>query len=170
VEGGGKDDAPGFAADLAELRYRVLLLLDSDKPPNEDALIRAVARGVTYVAWPGNCSTETRVFLDLPWPGVQELIALAEECFGTESVLGRINRLLAPTNTEIGDLALANALDNSIFRRALGGAASGGKWFKDIARAERLAAVAGPYLAAISATPLAVTIARLRVWIDAPRS
>ena len=42
IDGGGKDKAPLIAEHLRDLGYNVFLLLDSDEPPNADAMKRAV--------------------------------------------------------------------------------------------------------------------------------
>lgn len=170
IDGGGKDKAPLIAEHLLALGYRVFLLLDSDKPPNPEALKRVANKGGTIAQWADTCSTEERIFLDIPWDAVCKLVRLAMDCVGNDSVLAVINNVLAATELEkIADLALPAIHDHETFRRVLGKAAKNESrpWFKDIERGERLAAIIGPCLGRIGATPFARTLATLRTWIDA---
>ena len=167
VDGGGKDNAPAFTEHLCDLGFKVFLLLDSDKPPNADALKRALDRGATLAQWPDACSTEERLFLDLPWQGVAAMIAYAVECVGQQSVIAVINNALVAANLDpVPDLAFPAARDVPEFRRVLGKAAKDRSWFKGVARGEKLAEIVGPHLDAISATPFAVAISVIRKWVD----
>lgn len=170
IDGGGKDNAPLIAEHLLDLGYEVLLLLDSDEAPNADAVKRVTDKGGTITQWPDACSTEDRIFLDLPWDAVREVAGYARECVGDDSVLAVVNNALAAAKLEkIADLTLPAVHDNEGFRRVLGKAAKNDNrpWFKDISRGERLAVIIGPRLDGIAAKPLAQKLAELRTWIDA---
>jgi putative ATP-dependent endonuclease of the OLD family len=167
IDGGGKDKAPLIAEHLRDLGYKVFVLLDSDEPPNAEAVKRAVDKGATLFQWPDACSTEERLFLDLPWVGVRSMIAYAADDIGHESVTAVINNaMVAAKLPPVADLTFPPGNDSPNFRRALGKAAKNKGWFKDIARGEKLAELAGPHLDAVAATPLAETIAALRSWVD----
>lgn len=173
IDGGGKDSAPLIAEHLRDLGYTVFLLLDSDEPPNADAVKRAVDKGAMLAEWPDSCSTEERLFLDLPWAGVRALIAYAVEHVGQESVTAVVNNALAAEKlAAITDLTLLPGRDTPEFRRALGKAAKGKSkdrdkgWFKNISHGEKLAEIVGTHLNAIPATPLAQTVSTMRSWID----
>jgi putative ATP-dependent endonuclease of OLD family len=171
IDGGGKDSAPLIAEHLRDLGYTVLLLLDSDEPPNAADLKRAVDKGATLVQWPDDCSTEERLFLDLPWVGVRALIAYAVKYVGDDSVTAVVNNALkAASLPTVGDLTLPAERDTPVFRRALGKAAKGKdknkSWFKNITHGEELAEIIGPHLAAIPTSPLATGINSVRSWID----
>lgn len=175
VEGNGNANATAFAAHLLNLGYEVFLLLDSDVK-NDAALIEAIKNnGGSVHEWPDNCSTEERIFLDVPWDSLVALIKLAEEHVGTDSVRNNINNACrAQKLNEIVDLTLPQMLDNAAFRRAIGIAAKGGQdtkkrkspWFKDIARGERLAEIVMPSLDKVRDSSLAKAIASLRQWVD----
>jgi putative ATP-dependent endonuclease of OLD family len=168
IDGGGKDNAPLIAEHLRDLGYNVFLLLDSDEPPNADAVKRAVDKGAVLVQWPDKCSTEERLFLDLPWAGVQAMMASASDDIGDESVTAVVNNALAAARLPvIADLTLPLDRDSLNFRRVLGRTAKNKGWFKDISRGEKLGGTVGPHLTAIAATPLAQTIISMRGWIDA---
>ncbi|RWY77371.1 hypothetical protein EHI44_33450 [Rhizobium leguminosarum] len=167
IDGGGKDNAPLVAEHLRDLGYDVFLLLDSDEPPNQDALKRAKDKGAVVHQWPDECSTEERLFLDLPWDSVRAMIKLAVDFNGQFSVMAVMDNALSaagqPTAT---DAKLGHDRDSEQVRRILGKVAKDKSWFKDITRGERLSAVIGPNLAAIPNTPLAKGIVAIRNWVD----
>jgi predicted ATPase len=170
IDGGGKDKAPQIAEHLLDLGYAVLFLLDSDEEPSAEALKRIREKGGTITQWPDKCSTEERIFLDLPWDAVRELAVFACSCVGDDSVLAVLNNTLVAAGLgKVADLSLPPALDNEPFRRALGKAAKSknGYWFKGIGRGEELAAIIGPRLTAMATKPLALKLGELRVWTDA---
>jgi hypothetical protein len=167
IDGGGKDNAPLVAEHLRDLGYEVWLLLDSDEEPNATDLERAKGKGVVVHQWPDRCSTEERLFLDLPWACVRSMIALAIEFSSMESVRAVIDNALStaglPTATAV---RLGSDRDTAQVRRILGKVANDKKWFKTIERGERLAALIGPHLGAISDKPLSAGIAAMRKWVD----
>jgi hypothetical protein len=170
VDGGGNANAPVIAEDLLDLGYSVCLLLDTDSPFVADPTESVTKKGGTVFQWPDECSTEERIFLDLPWTAVIDVVRLAEEYVGCDSAKAAINNASRALGIpEIADLTLPLFLDSAAFRRAIGTAAKNknNPWFKDIARAERLAETIAPCLEQISVTSLAKTIAALRRWIDA---
>jgi putative ATP-dependent endonuclease of OLD family len=169
VDGGGKDKAPFLAQHLVDLGYSVFLLLDTDVALNDEAIKAAIDKGCAVAKWPDNCSTEERIFVDLPWEAVRELVAYAVECVGDDSVLAITNNTLKMLElSQITDLTLPQTLNTHQFRRALGIAAKskGGSWFKDISRGEKVAALIAPRLNEITETPLAATLSALRSWVD----
>jgi len=126
-------------------------------------------KGGIVLEWPDACSTEERIFLDVPWKTVIELVKFAVESVGTESVKDNINNVCQRRGlSEITGLTLQKSGDNPSFRRAIGTAAKNknNPWFKDITRGERLADIIGPCLDQIPETPLAKTISELRQWVD----
>lgn len=170
IDGGGNTTAPVIAEHLLDLGYDVALLLDTDKPAPANLIGSVKAKDGTVFDWPDTCSTEERIFLDVPWNTVIELVRFAEECEGSDSVRAHINNVCKTKSLpEIIDLSLPNNLDTDNFRRVLGMAAKNKNrpWFKDITRGERLADVIVPYLDQIPDKPLAKIISSLRQWIDA---
>ena len=170
IDGQGVPNALAIAAHLAGLGYEVALLLDTDKPAPAD-LIKCVRDiGGIVMEWSDTCSTEERVFLDVPWDAVVGLVRFAVDCEGADSVRDNINSVCkAKTLPEIADLSLPKSLDSANFRRAIGVAAKNKSrpWFKDIARSERVAEIIAPWLTQIAGTPLANTILSLQEWVDA---
>jgi putative ATP-dependent endonuclease of OLD family len=168
IDGGGKDKAPIMCEYLLDLDHRVFLLHDTDEAPNKAFLSQVRNKGGQIEGWPGECSTEQRIFLDLPWDSVCSLLKYAMESESPDSVLAHVQHACE----DLGDVKIASLdtcamTDSPRLRQILGRAAKSGKWFKDITRAEHLGKTIGPCLAKIRSTPLAKTLAQLRKWIDA---
>jgi putative ATP-dependent endonuclease of OLD family len=170
IDGCGSPNAPVFAEHLLDLGYDVALLLDTDKPAPPSLIKRVKDKGGKVVEWPDSCSTEERIFLDVPWHIVIALVNFAVESEGVDSVMANVNNACgAKKLAEITDLTLPKTLDNENYRRAIGVAAKNKSrpWFKDIDKAELLASIIAPCLNQIIEKPLAATIFDLREWVDA---
>jgi putative ATP-dependent endonuclease of the OLD family len=171
IDGGGIPDALNIAKHLLDLGYEVALLLDTDKTLPESQITSVQKKGGAIFKWQDSCSTEERIFLDVPWQTVIALVNLAVEHVGSDSVRAQINNVCrAKSLSEISEIsALPNSLDTDNFRRALGMAAKKDKrpWFKDITRGEQLAEILAPCLVIIPDKPLSETISSLRQWVDA---
>lgn len=168
IDGGSNTTAPVIAEHLLNLGYDVALILDTDKSSPADLINSVKEKGGAVFEWPDTCSTEERIFLDVPWKTVIELVKFAEGCEGSDSVRANINNSCKTKSLPaISDLALPNSLDTDDFRRVLGMAAKNKSWFKDITRGERLAEIIVLCLNQIPDKPLAKTISRLRQWVDA---
>jgi putative ATP-dependent endonuclease of OLD family len=173
INGEGIPKALTIATHLLELGYDVLALLDSDEPPSEATLDAFKAKGGIVAMWPDACSTEERIFKDLPWAAVRQLVAVADDCEPEGSVLAVINNACrAAKLPELTDLSLPDAAETDALRAALGKAAKSTEktkrrgWFKDIERAERVAEIVFARLDEIAQKPLAITIGEARRWVD----
>lgn len=169
IDGGGNPNALMFAEHLLDLGYEVFLLLDTDEEPDAEHIKRIGAKGGGACLWPDSCSTEERVFLDVPWDIAKALVKLAEEYVGTDAVLAHIRAVCQAQGLGgVEDLVLPEGLDNAGFRRVLGRAAKNksNPWFKDIGRGERLAAIVAPCLEQIPDTPLVIAIGEVRQWVN----
>ena len=169
IDGGGNTTAPAIAEHLLDLGYAAALLLDTDKPSPADLIQSVKEKGGTVFEWSDACSTEERIFLDVPWATAIALVKFAEELVGIDSVRANINNACKTMSLhEISDLALPSSLDTDNFRRALGIAAKNknNPWFKDIAKGEQLAGIIGPCLSQILDKPLEKIISSLRQWVD----
>lgn len=169
VDGGGKDKAPQMAETLINLGYEVALLLDSDEEPNPEELAQVREAGGTIIQWEGQCSTEERIFLDLPWAAVVKLVGLAAEFQSEEAVLAHINNVWnMGGRAQIDSVVLVPELDSPEFRRALGLAAKNKNhpWYKNISRGEAIAEVVAPELEALKNTRLVAGIDALRQWAN----
>jgi putative ATP-dependent endonuclease of OLD family len=168
VSGGGCTKAPKEAIELADLGYRVAILVDSDQP-----IVPGVAEveqhGVYVAQWAGGMCTEQRLAADLRLPmlvGVLEL--LAAEVVTPGQVRGDVAAILArPPNDLPAELAnWPDEVSENEFRASAGLAMARGKWMKQIGIAEQVGRLIGPALSGVEGTNLAETIAGLRQWSD----
>lgn len=169
INGEGNPNAPMIAEHLLELGYSIFCLLDTDEEPHPEIIASVEAKGGSVHLWPDKCSTEERIFLDVPWETVQALVKFADESVGSDNVMQNINNVCEARGlTKIQDLSLPHALDDDGFRRALGLAAKkkNNPWFKDIDRGERLATIIAPCLPNIPDKPFAKAVTELRQWVD----
>jgi hypothetical protein len=169
VSGNGKDAAPQLAAHLRDLGYGVLLLLDSDEAPDAALLQAAKDKGAFVHQWPDETSTEQRMLMDLKWSTLRAVVRDARtEAVTEQSAIDTLNNHLEKSKLpKVADLGLPDSLDSQAFRKALGAAAAAKKgWFKTIDAGERVAAIVGPTLEEIGATPFAKGIGLVREWID----
>jgi hypothetical protein len=168
VDGGGNPKFLPVCEHLLNLEYSVFLLHDTDKLPDAESLIRIKKNGGAIEGWQGNCSTEERIFLDVPWKIVCELVDYAIRCKRPDSVLASIrNAAKGCTSVSILSLDYSTWNDSPCIRQVLGRAAKGSDWFKGITRGECVGSIIGPCLKEISQTPLATSLKLLRDWIDA---
>lgn len=168
INGEGIPKALYIAQHLLDLGYEVLALLDSDRPPPSGEVRKIKDRGGKVLTWEGSCSTERRIFLDVPWSTVQRLVEYAVECDGPDRILHTINAVMPDGMTKLSTLELAASYDNDAFRDVLGAAAKteGKAWFKDIGRAEHIAGLIFECLDQIKAKPFATMLAQARQWVD----
>lgn len=169
IDGRGIPEAVSVTQHLLNLGYECLALLDSDESPSPESIAKVESVGGIILQWPGNCSTEERIFLDVPWDVVQALVAYAAECNTADSVLARANALCRLQQIpELTDLALPDTLDSIELRSLLGKTAKAKKnaWFKTIERGEHVATIIYPSLYQIAEKPLAQHLRRARAWID----
>lgn len=168
INGEGIPKALIIAEHLLDLGYGVFVLLDSDEPPSDAQIAAVKAKGGVVVMWAGKCSTDERMFLDVPWDTVQALVRYAVEIRRSEeSVLATINNACKSAKVdEIHDLSLPPELNNPTFREVLGLVAKRKEWFKDIARGEHLAHLVFGCLDKITESSFAKVIMQARKWVD----
>jgi len=164
VEGDGAN-APQRAVDIRTLGYSVCFLGDSDRElAPEPAAMQA--EGINVLIWADRLSIEERIARDLPWEGVLEVVALAFEEPGEQSVRGAVGQRLSANAALIQDDFRAWQ-DSQELRNAIGHAAKTAGWFKRIGSGERLGEVLCRYIERIPATDLAQKTGELQRWIDA---
>lgn len=168
VDGGGKDKAPLMCEHLLDIECPVFFLHDTDKLPNTELLSQVQQKGGKIVGWPASCSTEQRIFFDVPWDAVRALLKYAAECKGSDSVLANIQKACQlEGQAAISSIDLDTIGESAGLRKILGSAAKQGEWFKDITRGEFVGRAIGPYLQEISSLPLAKSLNNMREWVDA---
>lgn len=166
---GGGSEAPKIAERLAALEYKTALLADSDQPLDPDPAALAQA-GVSVILWAGNVSTEERIALDLPWASLQEILNLALEICGEQSVFDVI-RSQVPTGTILRGVTIeewrGEGVGEDTIRRALGQAAKKAKWFKRIDLGEELGLIVGRAIPSIGPSDLGLKLSTLADWVYA---
>lgn len=177
IDGGGNDNAVKFGLHMQELGYSCFTLLDTDVPVSEVSKEKFREAGGQVAEWEDDCDIERRIFLDVPWATVREIVVYALEVVGEGRVLR--NLCLADVGpADIGRAALdvlADSEDNRIWLAAAAtlkvAKKTGGKedrsWFKDMTRGEQLGRIVFGSLPEIPQTPLAKTINEVRQWVDA---
>lgn len=170
---GGGAAAPKLAVALARLGYAVAYFGDSDQPLEPDAATMR-SQGVGVFVWEGNKASEERLALDLPWPGVVDIVKLASEEWGDGPVHDAVACRLGVTPTDLpADPASWNTVDGgeAAARKAVGHVAktfrSRKGWFKRVDLAERLAGLVRAHSAAIGETDLGKKLAALKSWVEA---
>lgn len=167
VDGSGIPEAMTRMQHLLDLGYECIALLDSDAPPTSQSVTKAEESGGTVLQWPDACSTEERIFLDVPWETVRQLVNYAAECKSTDSVLATTRATcIAEGIPEIADLTLPQNLESEQLRAVLGKTAKERSWFKNIERGEEVARLIYPCLEKISGKPLAQHLSAIRKWVD----
>lgn len=167
VDGGGVPNAVTLAQHLQDLGYDCLALLDSDEPPSAITVAKLKEAGGQVLEWPGDCSIEERIFLDVPWNTVRELIAYAAECHSADSIMATVNSRCSHAKLPaLIDLELPIQRDSHELRAVLGFVANKRSWFKNMTCGEHLASLIYPCLDQIAAKPLARHLTTIRGWID----
>lgn len=130
---GGGSTMMARAKIFARMGYRTALFMDSDVLYTEQIYEELRLAGVTVFRWAESYSTESALFASVPADLIPGLLGIACDWRGEDSVDARIR------NASNGHLTLQLCRDAFAeeMRPALGRAAGGGKWFKDIEPAER---------------------------------
>jgi putative ATP-dependent endonuclease of the OLD family len=93
-DGQGSISAPDRALVLQQLGYPVLLIIDNDDSASDPGIDAAVAQGATVVRWqPGN-ALEDEIAVSLSLAGLTDLVALAADIRGEESVRSAVTARL----------------------------------------------------------------------------
>lgn len=171
--GGGEPDrcfVRGLA--LRRLGYRVLVMVDADKPPTAATVQAYMDAGGEYITWRNGRALEDELFLSLPDIGVDALLQRAIDLMDEELVAAHIQ---AQSN---GQLTLAHIRQQRELigipypietRQLLGMAARNRRkgWFKSVTKYEDIARdILGPHMPATDAVFYAL-IDRLYRWAHA---
>lgn len=148
---------------FAAMGYRTALFMDSDVHYALDVYAGLASAGVEVVRWPDGLSTETAIFVGVPVVGIPDLLRIAVEWRGADSVDARIQKISG------GRYSLQTCLTTFAedMRGILGQSAGEGKWFKDIEPAERVAREVFAHAWPTSGPVFTAPIARLMEWAKA---
>ncbi|KKY74713.1 ATP-dependent nuclease [Klebsiella michiganensis] len=171
--GGGEPDrcfVRGLA--LRQLGYRVLVMVDADKPPTAATVQAYVDAGGEYITWREGRALEDELFLSLPDAGVDALLQRAIDLVEEDLVAAHIQTqsngqlTLAQIRQQRQQLGVPYPLAT---RQLLGLAARNRRngWFKSVTKFEDVARdILGPY-SQISEPEFVTLINRLYWWSHA---
>lgn len=131
---GGGDNMYKRALTFATVGYRIALFKDSDKEPDAEVLVALRDAGVDIFEWPNIQSTEEVVFASVPSTCISNILELAVETRGADSINAGIRKVSGETYN------LKKCRDEFVddMRPYLGAAAKDHGWFKDVDPAEQL--------------------------------
>tara|TARA_Y100000588_G_scaffold394983_1_gene518855 strand:- start:3949 stop:5673 length:1725 start_codon:yes stop_codon:yes gene_type:complete len=120
---------------MHSLGYKVAAFADSDDPKQfGDKHKKALEeKDITVIMWDGAMALEQRLFLDLPWDSVIELLSFAKDDLGLN--------ICAHVESKLGGRApdkIKEWIDTEEFRKVIGDAAKSSSWFKNITLGEIL--------------------------------
>jgi putative ATP-dependent endonuclease of OLD family len=161
----GVGNIKGMAQAFKSLHYRVAVLADGDAPKqfsDEDAE-SLVKQDIAVQIWSDNLCLEERAMMDLPWASVLVSVKLAQD----ELNFLAYDQVRSKLEEEL-DKNIDNWVDSPKIRLAIGKAANGGKWFKDITRGELWFKAIAPAFSnsGFLKTDLAVKLDKLWTWAE----
>lgn len=155
---GGGSEAARNALQLASLGYEVAYFGDSDVEITPSAA-ELENSGVAVFRWDGGYAIEDRVFSDLPWAAVVELLAAVQTS-------GRSVREAVCAQAEGMELAdkVAAWVDSPQLRSAVAAACKAGEWLKRVNLGEQLGEVICGAWDEVQGSNLEATLSRIRNW------
>lgn len=165
VDGGGSE-APKTAIELARLGYGVLLFRDSDVSLRPEEVSELGELKVSVLEWSDTCSTEARVFRDVGEGAVQQLLDLAYQSRGFESVRDSVRAALETKEDLQQDFASWKVAGKTRqdLRLAVAKAAMKREWFKRIDTGEQLGAVVAKEITSGLVAPLVTLLESVEAW------
>ena len=162
---GGVSRVAEVAIGMKSLGYDVSVLADSDAEMTVSAS-QLTQEGIGVFVWSGQVCTEERLFSDLPWAAVAQLVEIAidAEFPVKEQVATQLNA--SPKDFDMPPEAWNLVFDEALVRSALARAAkpkSG--WFKTHTQAVRVGEAICAQLAEVPASDAATKIEALRQWM-----
>lgn len=158
---GGGDSSFEMAKRFHKLEYQVAWWGDSDLQPTDVKKKELKDLGITVIDWDNSANTEDRLFADIPWQGVMELVKHAIELYGEQSIGNQVKGMDANISSITTEWS-----DSPEIRKAIGKAAHKKEWYKDITRGEKVGDIVSRYLNDITNTDLGIKISIIRKWIE----
>jgi len=146
AEGSGGTGSCGWALDLLEVGYDVVLFLDSDEPNANEMVAKVEAAGGKVVQWTGDMCTERALCDELDPHGLTAFIAAAVEAADDSETAPTSfasllqNKKVPKTEPPlVVEKWIAAGLTLDAARDAIGTVAKKGTWFKNVDRGRLLA-------------------------------
>lgn len=133
-DGGGIPQAATRAAAFGKLGYRVMLLMDDDRPLTPGERQAVEREGVSVITWGNGQATEEALFNGLEWADVVSLLDIAVQIWGEVHV----SQCVGNVSGGRLDLATCRASEQQDHREHLARAAKEHGWFKRIDFGERV--------------------------------
>ncbi len=161
VYGKGDDKSFTVAKYFQNLKYQVLWLGDSDVQSTRSKKDEIQRLRITVVDWADSLNFEGRIFNDLPWGAVKELIKIAVDQCGEQSIIDQVNNCNGQSQGSCDQWA-----ESSAIRIALGKAAHQKGWYKDISAGQLVGEITAKYLSGIPNSDLYKKIEAIRKWVN----
>lgn len=167
VDGGGGAQSLQRARDFQSLGYFTCALLDNDDPRINSRVNSTEAAGIVVHRWSQGCDIEHEIVRVLPLAGVQEVVDLAVELRGEQSVVAAVAAKLDSVGlagTQVATWQQQAETDERVLRSAIADAAvvENKEWFKRQNRGEELAGVVIAHWTELVDTHLVSVFGRLR--------
>lgn len=160
VDGNGENSFD-TAKQFHSLKYNVIWWGDSDVDAHNEKKQTLIKESIPVVQWDNKCNLEGRLFTDLPWEAIKELIDIAVTLHGQQSVIDQVISVKNTIPNSFNEWA-----DSNDMRSALSIAAHKKEWFKTISYAEKVGEVVAKYLDKIEDKDLSKKISAIRSWIE----
>ncbi len=117
--------------------------------------------GIPVIDWTQDSNIEHRLFFDLPWDGVKEVLLVAVDICGLQSIVGQVKNLNVVLSENVNEWA-----DNQDLRSALATVAHKKDWFKNITSGERVGDIVAKHWNAIGSSDLYKKIMLIKKWVE----
>ena len=169
VDGGGGAQALQRAKDFQSLGYVTCALVDNDDSGINSRIASTEAAGIAVHRWSQGCDIEHEVIGALPLTGVQQVVDLAVDFRGEQSVVAAVSAKLENTalaGTQVSTWLQQTRADECVLRSAIADAAVVEKkeWFKRQSRGEELASVVIAHRSELAGSHLAKVFTDLRYF------
>ena len=165
---GNGAQAPALALALAALGYPTALFMDSDVPLAPPTIASLAAAGVAVFEYGSMLNTEQAIFTAANDQRVQDLLSIARQNHGEESVNGaifpRTSMTLATVRDEFWTWELNSNLNAAQLRAAIADVAKNKKWFKELRYGREIGPTVWRIMGENNNAPLTQVLLRLEDW------
>lgn len=158
---GGGDDSFNVVKQFKALKYEAVWWGDSDNPSCKTAKEEVQKLGIPVIDWANSSNIERRLFLDLPWDGVKEVLLVAIDIYGLPSIIGQVKNTNGVLPEDVNKWT-----DSQDLRNALADAAHKKEWFKNITYGEKVGDVVVKHRNAIVSSDLYKKLLLIKKWVE----
>jgi hypothetical protein len=165
---GNGAQAPEMALALAGLGYPTALFMDSDVPLTPLTTATLAAAGVLVYEYGNMLNTEQAIFMAASDQRIQELLTIARENHGEESVNGALFPRIGLTHLTVREhfqnWELNCALNAGQLRTVVADVAKNKKWFKEQRYGRQIGPIIWSIMGENNPAPLTQILLRLEAW------